>query len=40
MTAAEAEEANRCYEEDEDPDQVFAAFDAAAKGTRRQPPSL
>jgi hypothetical protein len=30
-----AEEAERFYEEDEDTDEVFATFDAAAKGRRR-----
>jgi hypothetical protein len=33
-----AEEANRFYEEDEDPSEVFAVFDAAAKG-RTSPPA-
>jgi hypothetical protein len=37
MTRMKAEEAERFYEEDEDPDEVFATFDAAAKG-RTAPP--
>jgi hypothetical protein len=37
MTGVKAEEAERFYEEDEDPDEVFATFDAAVKG-RTAPP--
>ena len=37
MTRMKAVEAERFYEEDEDPDEVFATFDAAAKG-RTAPP--
>jgi hypothetical protein len=37
MIGMKAEEAGRFYEEDEDPDEVFAAFDAAVKG-RTAPP--
>jgi len=32
MTGMEAEQADRFYEEDEDPREVFAVFDAAEKG--------
>ena len=32
MTGMEAEQANRFCEEDEDPREVFAVFDAAEKG--------
>ena len=32
MIGMKAEEAGRFYEEDEDPDEVFATFDAAVKG--------
>jgi hypothetical protein len=32
MTGMKAEEADRFYEEDEDPREVFAVFDAAGKG--------
>jgi hypothetical protein len=32
MMGMKAEEAGRFYEEDEDPDEVLAAFDAAEKG--------
>ncbi len=37
MTSVKAEEAERFYEEDEDPEEVFAAFDAGEKG-RTAPP--
>jgi hypothetical protein len=37
MTSVKAEEAERFYEEDEDPKEVFATFDAAEKG-RTAPP--
>jgi hypothetical protein len=37
MKGMRAEEAGRFYEEDEDPDEVFALFDAAEKG-RTAPP--
>lgn len=37
MVHVKAEEAERFYEEDEDPGEVFAAFDAAQKG-RTAPP--
>ncbi len=37
MVSVRAEEAERFYEEDEDPREVFAAFDAAQKG-RTAPP--
>ncbi len=37
MVNVKAEEAERFYEEDEDPGEVFAAFDAAQKG-RTAPP--
>ena len=39
MKGMRAEEAGRFYEEDEDPDEVFASFDAAEKG-RTAPPKL
>jgi hypothetical protein len=38
MRRMKAEEANRFYEEDEDPSEVFALFDAAEKG-RTSPPT-
>jgi hypothetical protein len=38
MTSMRAEEAERLYEEDEDPREVFAVFDAADKG-RTAPPT-
>jgi len=38
MKGMKAEEANRFYEEDEDPQEVFAIFDAAEKG-RTAPPA-
>ncbi len=37
MIGVKAEEAERFYEEDEDPKEVFAVFDAAEKG-RTAPP--
>lgn len=37
MISVKADEAERFYEEDEDPRAVFAAFDAAGKG-RTSPP--
>jgi hypothetical protein len=37
MVSVRAEEAERFYEEDEDPREVFAVFDAAQKG-RTAPP--
>lgn len=37
MVSVKAEESDRFYEEDEDPKEVFAAFDAAQKG-RTAPP--
>ena len=37
MKGMKAEEAGRFYEEDEDPDEVFATFEAAEKG-RTAPP--
>jgi hypothetical protein len=37
MVSMRAEEADRFYEEDEDPRELFAAFDAAQKG-RTVPP--
>jgi hypothetical protein len=37
MVSVKAEEAERFYEEDEDPREVFATFDAAQKG-RTAPP--
>jgi hypothetical protein len=37
MRQMKAEEANRFYEEDEDPSKVFAAFDAAEKGHTSPP---
>src|SRR5260370_31308495 len=38
MVSMKVEEADRFYEEDEDPEKVFAVFDAAEKG-RTAPPS-
>jgi hypothetical protein len=38
MKDVRAEEARRFFEEDEDPSEVFAAFDAAEKG-RTSPPA-
>jgi hypothetical protein len=38
MIGVKAEEAERFYEEDEDPVEVFATFDAAKKG-RTAPPT-
>lgn len=37
MTRMKAEEAEHFYEEDEDPDEVFATFDAAVKGLTAPP---
>jgi len=37
MVSVKAEESDRFYEEDEDPKEVFAAFEAAQKG-RTAPP--
>jgi hypothetical protein len=37
MRGMRAEEAERFYEEDEDPAEVFAAFDAAEKGLTASP---
>lgn len=37
--SVKAEEAERFYEEDEDPREVFAAFDAARKGSTAPPPN-
>jgi hypothetical protein len=39
MTYMKAEEANRFYEEDEDPHAVFDAFDAGEKGRTTAPES-
>jgi hypothetical protein len=39
MMSVKAEEAERFYEEDEDPGEVFAAFDAAQKGSTAPPSS-
>ena len=38
MTGMRAEEAGRFYEEDEDPEEVFAVFDHSEKG-RTAPPA-
>ena len=40
MKGMKAEEAGRFYEEDEDPDKVFAAFDAGEKGRTAPPGSV
>jgi 4-alpha-glucanotransferase len=37
MTRMKAEEAERFYEEDEDPAEVFATFEAAVKGQTAPP---
>jgi hypothetical protein len=39
MVTVKAEEAERFYEEDEDPREVFATFDAAQKGRTAPPPN-
>jgi hypothetical protein len=40
MTSMTPEEAEHFFEEDEDPEKVFAAFDAARKGVTSLPPAL
>ena len=37
MASVRAEEAERFYEEDEDPSEIFATFDGAEKGRTRLP---